>query len=51
METSKKAHAVAPGPGDGFAGRRVHLIGIAGSGMCALAEVLLAQKALVTGSD
>ncbi|MCY2929156.1 MAG: UDP-N-acetylmuramate--L-alanine ligase [Planctomycetota bacterium] len=51
METSKKAHTGAAATGDGFAGRRVHLIGIGGSGMCALAEVLLAQKALVTGSD
>ncbi|MCY2926071.1 MAG: Mur ligase domain-containing protein, partial [Planctomycetota bacterium] len=51
METSKKAHAGAASPGDAFTGRRVHLIGIGGSGMCALAEVLLAQKALVTGSD
>lgn len=32
-------------------GRAVHLVGIAGQGMAALAEVLLARGAVVTGSD
>ena len=34
-----------------FAGRKVHLIGIGGSGMRALAQMLLDSKALVSGSD
>ena len=34
-----------------FAGRRIHLIGIGGSGMRALANMLLERKAIVSGSD
>ncbi|NLW86534.1 MAG: UDP-N-acetylmuramate--L-alanine ligase [Planctomycetes bacterium] len=34
-----------------FAGKRVHLIGIGGSGMCALAGVLLDCGAIISGSD
>ena len=34
-----------------FAGRRVHMIGIGGCGMRALARVLLDQGAIVSGSD
>jgi len=35
----------------GFAGRRIHLIGIGGSGMRALANMLLERQAIVSGSD
>ena len=35
----------------GFAGRRIHLIGIGGSGMRALANMLLERKAVISGSD
>jgi len=35
----------------GFAGLHIHMIGIAGSGMRALAEMLLRRGAIVTGSD
>ncbi len=34
-----------------YAGRRVHLIGVGGSGMWALAQTLLGRGALVSGSD
>ncbi len=34
-----------------LAGRRVHMIGIGGSGMCGLAAVLLRSGAIVSGSD
>ena len=37
--------------GESFAGRRIHLIGIGGSGMRALGEMLLAGQAEVSGSD
>ena len=37
--------------GQGFAGRRIHLIGIGGSGMRALANMLLERQAIVSGSD
>jgi len=39
---------VAP---QGFAGRRIHLIGIGGSGMRALANMLIERKAVISGSD
>ena len=38
-------------PASSFAGRRVHLIGIGGSGMSGLASVLLTSGAIVSGSD
>ena len=42
----------APAVGAGrFTGRRVHLIGVGGCGMRALAVVLLEQEAVVSGSD
>ena len=34
-----------------FAGRRVHMIGIGGAGMRALAQMLLGRKAIVSGSE
>ena len=37
--------------GESFAGRHVHLIGIGGCGMCALAGMLLSHGTLVSGSD
>jgi UDP-N-acetylmuramate--alanine ligase len=36
---------------DKFANRRVHLVGIGGAGLSAIARVLLEQGALVSGSD
>ncbi len=36
---------------ESFAGRRIHCVGIKGSGMAALAEMLKAAGALVSGSD
>jgi UDP-N-acetylmuramate--alanine ligase len=51
METARQVGPARGGEGSAFASKRVHLIGIGGSGMCALAEVLLAQQAMVTGSD
>lgn len=54
METPKSTECArdqgCPAPG-GFAGKRIHLIGIGGSGMRALANMLLERKALVSGSD
>ncbi|NQU75816.1 MAG: UDP-N-acetylmuramate--L-alanine ligase [Planctomycetes bacterium] len=34
-----------------YAGQRIHMIGIGGAGMCALAEMLLQRGATVSGSD
>jgi UDP-N-acetylmuramate--alanine ligase len=49
METRSQdqAHAEAVS----FVGRRIHLIGISGSGMRALAQMLLDRGAVVSGSD
>ncbi len=41
----------AADPAASLAGRRVHMIGIGGSGMVGLASVLVRNGALVTGSD
>ena len=43
--------AVRRAADEAFAGQHVHLIGVGGSGMRALAAVLLAQGATVSGSD
>ena len=48
METQEKTAADAVGSRDR---RRVHLIGIGGAGMRALAQMLLARGAAVSGSD
>lgn len=40
-----------PTPAAGFAGKRIHFIGVAGCGMRALAGALLNNGAAVTGSD
>ena len=51
METERQ-DAVRPADGsEWFLGRRVHLIGIGGTGMRALAGMLLAREAVVTGSE
>ena len=51
METQQKK-ALRIGDGDEpFAGRHVHMIGIGGSGMRALARMLMGRGAVVTGSD
>ena len=51
------AHVAAPSPGPAvslpttFAGVAIHMIGVKGNGMAALAEVLSARGATITGSD
>ncbi len=40
-----------PATRTGFAARRVHMIGIGGSGMSGAAQLLISQGAIVTGSD
>lgn len=51
METESQNLVGRQVDGDEFAGKRTHLIGIGGSGMRALARVLLDRGAVVTGSD
>jgi UDP-N-acetylmuramate--alanine ligase len=51
METAKQAIVVPTRSASSFKNVRVHLIGVGGSGMRALAAVLLARGASVTGSD
>jgi len=50
METERQT-TLQPQQTSAFAGRRVHLIGIGGSGMRALARMLLDRGAVVSGSD
>ena len=45
------APTLPPAPRSKFAGRRVHFVGIGGSGMSGLARVLLDAGAAVTGTD
>ena len=45
------APPVSPAPPSRFTGRRVHFIGIGGSGMSGLAGILLDLGAIVTGSE
>ena len=51
METPKPAQADVSSRPPAYAGRRVHLIGVGGSGMRALARMLLERRAIVSGSD
>ena len=51
METRTENLTARNADSDAFAGKRVHLIGIGGTGMRALARVLLDRGAIVTGSD
>ncbi len=51
METSNRKDASGRRGSESFAGRRVHLIGIGGSGMRALAAMLCHCGAKVSGSD
>ena len=51
METAKKAIVLAPGRKGTFADKSIHLIGVGGSGMRALAKMLLDHGAKVSGSD
>ncbi len=51
METREKIQTIRARDGDPFARMSVHLIGIGGSGMRALAQVLSRRGASVTGSD
>ena len=49
-EASKKPMVLSRNA-DTFAGRTIHLIGIGGSGMRAMAKMLLDHRAIVSGSD
>ncbi len=49
METERQSHA--GGAESPYLGRCIHLIGISGSGMRALAKILLDSGAVVSGSD
>lgn len=51
MEAAKKPIVLTPLAPSRFAGRKIHLIGIGGSGMRALAKMLLDHGAKVSGSD
>jgi len=51
METERRTKADERGPTELFVGCRIHLIGIGGSGMRALAKMLLERRAAVSGSD
>ena len=51
MDTERENLTAARNQSDAFTGRRIHLIGIGGCGMRALAEMLLGRGAIVTGSD
>ena len=51
METRRQETLNRQSSGLSFAGRRIHMIGIGGCGMRALARVLLDRGAIVTGSD
>jgi len=51
METRRQRHIDSQSSAPSHAGRRIHLIGIGGSGMRALAKMLLERGAVVSGSD
>jgi len=51
METERQRHTEPHAAPEAYAGRRIHLIGIGGSGMRALAKMLIEHGAAVTGSD
>jgi UDP-N-acetylmuramate--alanine ligase len=51
LDSARQSIAVSTARPNIFAGRRVHLIGIGGCGMRALAAMLLAREAHVSGSD
>jgi UDP-N-acetylmuramate--alanine ligase len=51
METKRLAEPVVQTEVESFAGRRIHMIGIGGCGMRAMARVLLDEGAVVSGSD
>ena len=51
MQTTKKSMVLTSDQAETFVSRRIHLIGIGGSGMRALAGVLLRYGATVSGSD
>ena len=51
MDTEKQIHGALGAADKALAGMRIHLIGVGGCGMRALAGVLLACDAVVSGSD
>jgi len=51
MDTEQKIMDGQTAPPECFAGRRIHLVGMGGSGMRALAQMLIDRGALVSGSD
>lgn len=51
MDTEKQIHGILGEADEAFGGMRIHLIGVGGCGMRALAGLLLACDAVVSGSD
>ncbi len=51
METERQITTDPAGETDSYAGRRIHMIGIGGAGMRALAKMLMDRRAIVSGSD
>jgi UDP-N-acetylmuramate--alanine ligase len=51
METGKKTIVLSPRATSKFTGKRIHLIGVGGCGMRALAQMLIDRGAAVSGSD
>ena len=51
MDTERKIMDGQAAPAECFAGRCIHLIGMGGSGMRALAQMLIDHGAVVSGSD
>jgi UDP-N-acetylmuramate--alanine ligase len=51
MGSEAKTLSVAQGPDNKYMGKTVHLIGAGGAGMRALAQMLIARGAIVSGSD
>ena len=51
MDTELKIMDRPAAPAECFVGRRIHLIGMGGSGMRALAQMLIDRGAVVSGSD
>jgi len=51
METGRRTQSDCRGEAKSYAGRRIHLIGVGGAGMRALAKMLLERGAVVSGSD
>jgi UDP-N-acetylmuramate--alanine ligase len=51
MDTPKQAQVALEAGQQAYAGKRIHMIGICGAGMRALAKMLLERQAVISGSD